>query len=635
MEWFCLPRPDSPSVFGAMLDRSAGTFRLGPDECVVPSQRRYVPGTLVLETTWQTPDGWLVVQDCLVLDRWQGGPRSERFRRAPGEFVGGQCLLRTVNCIEGDVEVVLNCMPAFDYGRESEGWTYGDDDYGTVTAAPPSGPELRLTTSMRLDLMGPRAFGHVHLSGGERAFCALTWGDGAPPADPEAAHDVMHETEHHWRRWLKEGVFPDHPWRSYLERSALTLKGLSHAPSGAVLAAATTSLPEAPGGERNWDYRYTWVRDSAFMLWGLFTLGFDWEAYEYYAFLIEETTQAELQIMYGIDGERELTESTLDHLHGYGGAQPVRIGNGAYDQRQHDVWGMLVDSIAIHAGKGLTKELSSASWSWIEALVEGAIRNWKEPDRGIWEVRGEPQHFTASKAMCWVALDRGVRLAKERGDETRAAQWQAVADEIHADVCEHGVDERGVFSQTYDGDTPRRLAPPPADHGLPAARRRTDPQDRPRDRRRADRARPGPPLQDRAHRRRARRQGGDVHDLLVLARAGPDADRRARSRKVPLRAPALAREPAPALRGGARFRERPTPRELPPGVHPPFVDHRGRRPDPGRGRGCMTARGGVDLGGTKIQTVVVDEAHKVLRRGARPDPARGRARGGRRGDRRR
>jgi alpha,alpha-trehalase len=453
VEWFCLPRPDSPSVFGAMLDRSAGTFRLGPDECVVPSQRRYVPGTLVLETTWQTPDGWLVVQDCLVLDRWHGGPRSERFRRAPGEFVGGQCLLRTVNCMEGDVEVVLNCMPAFDYGRENVGWTYGDDDYGTVTAATPSGPELRLTTSMRLDLMGPRAFGHVHLSGGERAFCALTWGDGAPPADPEAAHDVMHETEHHWRRWLKEGVFPDHPWRSYLERSALTLKGLSHAPSGAVLAAATTSLPEAPGGERNWDYRYTWVRDSAFMLWGLFTLGFDWEAYEYYAFLLEETTQAELQIMYGIGGERELTESTLDHLHGYGGAQPVRIGNGAYNQRQHDVWGMLVDSIAIHAGKGLTKELSSASWVWIEALVEGAIRNWKKPDRGIWEVRGEPQHFTASKAMCWVALDRGVRLAKERGDETRATQWQGIADEIQADVCEHGVDERGVFTQTYGGDT--------------------------------------------------------------------------------------------------------------------------------------------------------------------------------------
>jgi alpha,alpha-trehalase len=453
VEWFCLPRPDSASVFGSMLDRSAGTFRLGPDECFVPSQRRYVPGTLVLETTWQTPDGWLVVQDCLALVAWHGGPRSERFRRAPGEFVGAQCMLRTVNCIEGDVEVVLNCLPAFEYGRESVSWAYGDDGYGTVTTSPPSGPDLRLTTSMRLDLMGPRAFGHAHLSAGERAFCALTWGDGVPPEDPEDAHELMHRTEHHWRRWLKEGVFPDHPWRSYLERSALTLKGLSHAPTGAVLAAATTSLPETPGGERNWDYRYTWVRDSAFMLWGLFTLGFDWEAYEYFAFLSEETTQAELQIMYGVGGERELSESTLDHLHGYGGARPVRIGNGAYHQRQHDVWGMLVDSIAIHAGKGLTRELSGAAWNWISTLVEGAVENWKKPDRGIWEVRGEPQHFTASKAMCWVALDRGVRLAQERGDEARATEWRAIADEIRADVCEKGVDERGVFTQTYGGDT--------------------------------------------------------------------------------------------------------------------------------------------------------------------------------------
>jgi alpha,alpha-trehalase len=435
-----------------MLDRSAGTFRLGPDECVVPSQRRYVPGTMVLETTWQTQDGWVVVQDCLALVEWRGGPRSERFRRAPGEFVGAQCMLRTVNCIEGDVEMVLNCMPAFDYGRESLAWQYGDDDYGTVSVNPGSGPELRLTTSMRLDLMGPRAFGHVHLRAGERAFCALTWGEGTAPSDPEDAHDVMHKTEHHWRRWLKEGVFPDHRWRSYLERSALTLKGLSHAPTGAVLAAATTSLPETPGGERNWDYRYTWVRDSAFMLWGLFTLGFDWEAYEYFAFLTEEMSQAELQIMYGIGGERELTESTLDHLSGYGGARPVRIGNGAFHQRQHDVWGMLVDSIAIHAGKGLTRELSSAAFSWISTLVEGAIKNWKKTDRGIWEVRGEPQHFTASKALCWVALDRGALLAKERGDDDRAAQWREIADEIRADVCEHGVDERGVFTQTYGGD---------------------------------------------------------------------------------------------------------------------------------------------------------------------------------------
>ncbi len=450
VEWLCLPRPDSASVFGAMLDRSAGLFMLTPESVTVPSHRRYLPGSLVLETTWQTPTGWLQVYDCLVIQRWSGGERSSHYRRAPGDFVAAGVLLRIATCVDGDAELILNCMPMFDYGREPGAWTYAAEGYEHARVRSDSlDLELRLNTNLPLGLMGPRAVGRVPLKEGESAFAALTWGDQGPRT-AEEAHQQVWSTTQIWRQWLKGGTFPDHEWRSYLERSALTLKGLSYAPTGAILAAATTSLPETPGGERNWDYRFTWIRDSAFMLWGLFTLGFEWEAFEFYAFMLDTVGQNPLQIMYGIGGERELEEHTVDHLAGYEGARPVRIGNGAYDQRQHDVWGMLLDSIAIHARQGLAQQLPKAGWELIAGFVEDAIAHWSEPDRGIWEVRGEPKHFTASKVLCWVALDRGAHLAESRGDGERAEKWRRVADQIHAEVCTRGMDDRGVFVQHYE-----------------------------------------------------------------------------------------------------------------------------------------------------------------------------------------
>jgi GH15 family glucan-1,4-alpha-glucosidase len=215
----------------------------------------------------------------------------------------------------------------------------------------------------------------------------------------------------------------------------------------AVVAAATTSLPETPGGQRNWDYRYTWIRDSTFTLWALYTLGFDWEADDFLYFIYDVAGRNEpLQVLYGVGGERELPESTLP-LSGYRGAKPVRIGNAAYRQRQHDMWGAFLDSVYLHTKN--RDHLDERVWPILVAQVEAALANWREPDRGMWEVRGEPRHFTSSKIMCWVAVDRGARLARLRGDDERAERWEAAAKEIHADVCEHGLDERGVFTQSY------------------------------------------------------------------------------------------------------------------------------------------------------------------------------------------
>jgi GH15 family glucan-1,4-alpha-glucosidase len=315
---------------------------------------------------------------------------------------------------------------------------------------------MELDSSLALGSIGARSYGRTTLEHGESAFVSLAWSDHGPTNIDEAMVQLG-QTEDFWREWLSMATFPDHEFRPYIERSALALKGLSYAPTGAIMAAGTTSLPETPGGERNWDYRYTWIRDTAFMLRALHGLGFDWEAFEYFAFIIDAvggTAGAaggfDLQIMYGIGGERDLTESTLDHLSGYGGAQPVRIGNGAYNQQQHDVWGMLLDSIAEHQRNG--GQIAKPMWEAIAGLVDTAIAKSPEPDQGIWEMRGEPQHFVASKVMCWVAADRGVRLAHHRDDTERAERWRAAADEIKADVLAKGLSDRGVFRQHYDTD---------------------------------------------------------------------------------------------------------------------------------------------------------------------------------------
>ena len=453
VEWLCLPRMDSPSVFGALLDRRAGSFRLGPDDVEVPTARRYLPGTMVLETSWGTKTGWIIVRDALLIGPWHHEDElSSTHRRVPTDYDADHVLLRTVRCVNGEVQVVLQCEPRFDYGARSGAWSHvGGSYHEGIAVADGIDLQLRLTTDLRLGFEGPRAVARTLLKEGESRFCALSWSDHDPPRAFEEAYGRLVWTAHHWQHWLARGDFPDHPFRGHLERSTLTLKGLTFAPTGALLAAATTSLPETPGGERNWDYRYSWIRDSTFVLWALYTLGYDWEANDFFCFIADMAGDDEpLQVMYGIGGERDLTERVLHHLDGYLDSRPVRVGNSAFDHHQHDVWGALLDSVHIHTKS--RDHLEERLWPILKRQVEAAVAAWRDPDRGIWEVRGEPKHFTSSKVMCWVAADRGAKLARMRGEEALAVQWQAVADEIHTDVCAHGVDRRGVFTQHYDTD---------------------------------------------------------------------------------------------------------------------------------------------------------------------------------------
>jgi alpha,alpha-trehalase len=454
VEWLCLPRFDSPSVFGALLDRDAGLFRLGPDSVDVPVARRYLPGTMVLETSWGAKGGWVIVRDVLLIGPWHHeDERSRTHRRSPTDYDADHVLLRMVRCVNGEVQMNLDCEPSFDYGRKTAHWEYeGPGYHQAVARAEGSDIELRLTTDMRVGFEGPRAAARTLMKEGEKLFVALSWSEHPAPRTNDEAYKRLVWTAHHWQHWLERGEFPDHPWRTHLQRSALTLKGLSYAPTGALVAAATTSLPETPGGERNWDYRYTWIRDATFLLWGLYTLGFDWEANDFFYFIADlaERAKGQLQIMYAIDGNGHLPEETLEHLSGYEGARPVRVGNGAYDQNQHDVWGALLDAFYLQTKS--RDSLPERIWPVLVRQVEDALSNWREPDRGMWEVRGDPKHFTSSKLMCWVAADRGARLAEVRDELEYAARWQSAANEIREDICANAVDERGVFCQHYDTD---------------------------------------------------------------------------------------------------------------------------------------------------------------------------------------
>ena len=451
VDWLCVPRFDSPSVFGALLDRGAGSFRFGPFGINVPSDRIYEPGTNSLVTSWKTSTGWVVVRDALTMGPRRGKDTVTPHTRPPADEDADHALVRTARCIGGMVEIDLVCEPAFDYGRVPGDWTLSEDEHRAEATG--GDQTIQLQTDMLVGIEGGRARARHVLHAGETVYCALAWSEEARvPSTAEEAFEQLEATTMFWRDWLARAMIPDHELGPLIQRSALTIKGLTYMPTGATVAALTTSLPETPGGERNWDYRYTWIRDSTFLLRALHYLLLDWEADEFMQFIadLERNDDGRLQIMYGIDGRRDLTESVREDLSGYDGARPVRVGNGAFEQRQNDVFGAALDSVLLHSRH--SQRLPRRLWPLVQAQAECAKAVWRQPDQGIWEARGEPHHYVSSKLMCWVALDRATQLANIRGDSELAASWTQTASEIKSDILEHGLDKRGVLRQHYETD---------------------------------------------------------------------------------------------------------------------------------------------------------------------------------------
>jgi GH15 family glucan-1,4-alpha-glucosidase len=451
VDWLCIPRFDAPSVFGTLLDREAGAFRFGPFGINVPTARIYEPGTNTLLTTWTTPTGWVIVRDALTIGPRRGVDLVTPHTRPPTDEDAEHLLVRVAMCLEGEVEVELTCEPVFDYGRVPAQWEVAQDGH----RADASGADLtiRLQTDMAVGVEGDWVRARHVLNQGEQIYCALSWAEElAAPQNLDDANARLTNTARYWRNWLGRARMPDHRWREPIQRSALAIKGLTYMPTGATVAALTTSLPETPGGERNWDYRYTWLRDSTFTLQALHYLNLDWEAEEFMQFIadLEPNADGALQIMYGIDGRRDLTESTREDLSGYAGAHPVRVGNGAFDQRQNDVFGAALDSILLHTRR--SERLPRRLWPIVQAQAKCAEGVWREPDQGIWEARGKPQQYVSSKLMCWVAMDRAAKLAAMRGDGELKYAWHAVAEEIKDDILSHGLGDKGVLRQHYDTD---------------------------------------------------------------------------------------------------------------------------------------------------------------------------------------
>ncbi|HSO98878.1 MAG TPA: glycoside hydrolase family 15 protein [Solirubrobacteraceae bacterium] len=451
IDWLCTPKFDSPSVFGSLLDRGAGAFRLGPFGINVPSGRVYEPGTNTLITSWKTPTGWATTREALTMGPRRGEDTVTPHTRPPADEDADHMLVRTIGCVEGSVEIELVCEPGFDYGRVPGEWSLSADRHRAQASG--ADQTITLQTDMLLGIEANHARARHVLREGEELYCVLSWDDSSsPPTEVAEANDRLNATTRFWRHWLSRARIPDHELRPLIQRSALAIKGLTYMPTGATVAALTTSLPESPGGERNWDYRFTWIRDSTFTLQALHFLELDWEANEFMQFIadLERNDDGALQIMYGIDGRRDLTETFREDLSGYVGARPVRIGNGAFDQRQNDVFGAALDSVLLHTRR--SQRLPRRLWPLVQSQAECAKAVWRNPDQGIWEARGEPQHYVSSKLMCWVALDRAAKLAEIRGDRELAASWGETAAEIKEDILQHGVDKRGVLRQHYGSD---------------------------------------------------------------------------------------------------------------------------------------------------------------------------------------
>jgi GH15 family glucan-1,4-alpha-glucosidase len=433
IDWLCFPRFDSGACFAALLGtRDNGRWSLAPAGPVRTSSRRYVGDSLVLETTFETDDGIVQVIDLMPV-------RGE----APD-------VVRIVVGVEGRVPMHLDLVVRFDYGA-SIPWVRREEADRSSFVAGPDALTLRSPIEARGENMATVA--DFTVAAGDRVPFVLTWRPSHLPTPKLVDAEVaLQETLSWWGDWLAP-CNVEGPWAPQVRRSLLTLKALTYAPTGGIVAAATTSLPEDPGGVRNWDYRYCWLRDATFTLQALLAAGYEAEAEAWRDWLLRATAgaPAQLQIMYGPAGERRLPEMELPWLAGYEGSTPVRIGNAAADQRQLDVYGEVLD--ALHQSRKAGIPPDRAAWEFEMKLLEYLEDEWRHPDAGLWEVRGPERHFTHSKVLCWVAFDRAVRTIEESGAPGDLDKWRRTRDEIHAQVCAEAFDvERGTFTQYYGSD---------------------------------------------------------------------------------------------------------------------------------------------------------------------------------------
>ncbi|MBA3529492.1 MAG: glycoside hydrolase family 15 protein [Propionibacteriaceae bacterium] len=449
VDWLCLPRFDSAPLFGRLLDADAGHFLIAPATPDCSTTWRYRPSTLVLDTTWSCPDGELVVTDAMALGVREHG--HELGRSAPG------VLLRHVRCSQGSVAVRVEFVPRPEFGlihprlSESPGAVFADGGANILV----------LSTEADLHLSHAQATGTLTLSQGDELTFALqqcdAWGPGVNAWKPRKVRRRLEGTEASWRSWSSLHQNYEGPLRELVHHSGVVLQGLTYARSGAVVAAATTSLPEGVGSGRTWDYRYTWVRDASMTLQGLYVAACPDEAGRFFAFLSRAAaTQLDrglhLQIMFGVGGERDLSERQIPHLSGWRDSGPVRVGNGAWDQHQLDVYGALLD--AAYTLRDNLHDVDDATRLFLVAAVKAAASRWREDDQGIWEVRGDPRPFLHSKLMCWVALDRGILLADLlRLDTAQVDDWTRARDELHETILSCGWSEReGAFTQSFGSD---------------------------------------------------------------------------------------------------------------------------------------------------------------------------------------
>ena len=440
IDWLCVPNFDSPSVFGAILDdKKGGTFKIAPVEDGIINKQFYWPETNVLVTRFLAPHGAAELTDFMPAGRAVSGDRH--FHQ----------IIRRVTAVRGSLDFRMTCRPAFNYARDPHTVTIEED--GAVFASPAL--SLGLAAATTLEERDGAVVSDFTLAQGESAVFVLRHLSDESGCglclSPDDGEDLFRKTVDYWHDWIGQCAYTGR-WREMVHRSALALKLLTFEPTGAIVAAPTCSLPEDLGGERNWDYRYTWIRDSAFTAYAFLRLGFTDEAEAYMQFLAKlcktPGPDGGIQIMYGIDGRKMLTEESLDHLDGYMSSKPVRIGNGAYDQLQLDIYGELLDAAYLYNKYGAP--ISYDLWTSLRALTDWVCDNWRRRDEGVWEVRGGQQEFVYSKLMCWVALDRAIRLADKRSFPAPRDRWLAVRDEIYEDIIAKGwSEERQAFVQHY------------------------------------------------------------------------------------------------------------------------------------------------------------------------------------------